>query len=238
FYTAENLPFGATFTYHLKDALKTLKQTRQETEKEAAKKGERAPYPTPEQLRAEAEEEPPAMLVLISDTAGNVIRTLTGPVTQGFHRVAWNLRAPAPSLPRPRPPDAEDNLFAEEPSGALVLPGRYRVSLAKRVGGVTSSLAGPQEFAVTVDRIATVPRDERLALFEFQQKVGRLQRAVLGALDAANGLTARLEQAKRAIDHTPGVDPRWKDVVRSLEKDNRAILRALRGDTVLRARHE
>src|SRR5262249_5599498 len=27
FYTAENLPFGATFTYHLKDALKTLKQT-------------------------------------------------------------------------------------------------------------------------------------------------------------------------------------------------------------------
>jgi photosystem II stability/assembly factor-like uncharacterized protein len=237
FYAAENPPFGSVFTYHLKDEIKTRKQQRQEAEKEAAKKGGRVPYPSPEQLRAEEEEEAPTVLAVVSDADGNVIRTLTGPVTKGFHRVAWNLRTPAPSLPRPRPPGSEENLFAEPPSGPLVLPGRYRVSLAKRVGGATTTLAGPQEFTVAVDRITTVPSEDRKVLFEFQRKVARLQRAVQGTLEAANGLTGRLEQIKRAIDQTPGVDPKWNDVVRRLEKQNRDILRALRGDVTLRTRN-
>src|SRR5207244_4257717 len=50
FYTAENPPFGATFTYSLKDGLKTRKQKRQAAEKEAAKSGKTPPYPTPAEL--------------------------------------------------------------------------------------------------------------------------------------------------------------------------------------------
>ena len=39
YYTAENPPFGATFTYYLKDELRKLgKAKRQEMEKEVAKK--------------------------------------------------------------------------------------------------------------------------------------------------------------------------------------------------------
>jgi hypothetical protein len=34
------------------------------------------------------------------------------------------------------------------------------------------------------------------------------------------------------------VEPKWQDTVRSLQKRNRAILRAMRGDTALRARNE
>ncbi len=45
FYTADNPPFGATFTYYLKEKLKTKKEQRQEAEKEAAKKNETLPYP-------------------------------------------------------------------------------------------------------------------------------------------------------------------------------------------------
>ena len=51
FYTAENPPFGATFTYYLKEELKTKKQERQEAEKEAAKKKVQAPYPGRDELR-------------------------------------------------------------------------------------------------------------------------------------------------------------------------------------------
>src|SRR5262249_52539861 len=40
FYAAENPPFGAVFTYHLKDAIKSEKQKRRDVEKEAAKKGD------------------------------------------------------------------------------------------------------------------------------------------------------------------------------------------------------
>src|SRR5262249_44687704 len=45
-------------------------------------------------------------------------------------------------------------------------------------------------------------------------------------------------QIKRALDQTPGIDSKWKDDVRTLEKRNREILRNLRGDVALRARNE
>jgi hypothetical protein len=238
FYAADNPPFGATFTYYLKEEIKTLKQKRHEAEKEAEKKKEPPPLPTREQLRAEAEEEPPTILLTVADADGRVVRTITGPITKGFHRVAWNLRQPAPALPRPRPAEAADDLFAEEPSGPFVMPGKYRVSLAKRVGGVVTPLAGPQEFAVVVEGSDRLASTDRKTLFEFQQKVARLDRAVSGALDAANELNNRLAQIQRALDQTLGVEERWKEAVRSLEKRNRDLLRALRGDVALRERNE
>jgi photosystem II stability/assembly factor-like uncharacterized protein len=238
FYAADNPAFGATFTYYLKETIKTRKQKRQEAEKQALKKKTTPPYPSQEQLRAEAEEEAPAILLTISDLSGMVVRTINGPVTQGFQRVSWNLREPAPALPKPRPPEADDDLFREEPSGPLVLPGRYKVTLGKRVGGVVTPLAGPQEFVVVFEGTPSTILADRKGLFEFQEKVARLQRAVSGALEAANALNARLEQIKRALDQTPAAEAKWKDMARSLEKRNRDILRALRGDTALRTRNE
>lgn len=238
FYTAENPPFGATFTYHLKDTIQTRKQQRRDAEKAATKKKADSPYPSKDQLRAEAEEEAPAIIITVTDTSGTVVRTLTGPVTAGFHRVSWDLREPAATLPRPRSPEADDDLFVESPGGPLVMPGPYRVALAKRVDGVMTPLARPQEFHVVVEGGATVAASEGKALGEFQRKAFRLQRAVSGALEAANGVTTRLEQIKRALDVTPGVEPKWHDFARALEKRNRAILVALRGDGILRGRNE
>src|SRR5262249_560614 len=131
FYTAANPPFGATFTYHLKEAIQTRKEKRQEAEKEAEKEGQRLPDPTPAEVRAEAEEEGPGVLITISGASWAVVRTITGPVTKGFHRVSWDLREPAPELPKPRAADPDEDLFTEEPSGPLVMPGRYRVALAR-----------------------------------------------------------------------------------------------------------
>ena len=238
FYTAENPPFGATITYYLKDTLKSLKQKRRDAEKAAEKKGGKVDYATKEPVRAEAEEEPPTILVTISDAGGKVVRTLTGPVTQGIHRVAWDLRVPSAVVPKPRPKEADEDLFVPEPQGHLVLPGAYKVSLAKRVGGVVTTLPGEQSFAVVVDGAGGLNPEDAKVLLVFQQKVSRLQRAVTGTLEAANELNDRLDKIKRALDHTPGVQPKWKDAVRSMEKQNREILQALRGDTILRARNE
>jgi len=129
-------------------------------------------------------------------------------------------------------------LFREEPSGPLVLPGTYKVSLAKRVNGKVTPLAGPVPFVVEAAGASSMNLADRKALQEFQQKVARLQRAVSGAVEAANELTGRLDQAKRALDQTPGIDSRWKDFARDLENANRQILRSLRGDVVLRGHNE
>src|SRR5262249_42501485 len=72
---------------------------------------------------------------------------------------------------------------------------------------------------------------------EFQQKVVKLDRAVAGTLETANDLNSRLDKVKQALDQTPGVDEKAKEQVRELIQRNRDILRALRGDVVLRSRN-
>jgi photosystem II stability/assembly factor-like uncharacterized protein len=229
FYAADNPAFGATFTYHLKEGLRTAKERR----KAARKKG--GAYPTPAQLRAEAEEEAPAVLLTVSDARGAVVRTLTGPVTKGFHRVSWDLRGPSASVPPVRAAGSDEDLFRERAFGPPVLPGTYKVTLSARVAGVERRLAGPVEFKVVLH---DADRGDLEALYAFQQKVVRLERAVQGALESARELEQRLGRIKRALDHTPAVPAKAKALAREAEKRNRDILRALRGDLVLRRRNE
>lgn len=236
FYTAENPPFGAVFTYYLKDPLKTKKVKRQEAEKEAEKKGIALNLPKLSELSAEEEEEAPAIIFTITDSGGRVVRRLTGPITAGMQRVAWDLRYPPPSLPPPPNPEAEDP-FNEGPAGPLVMPGGYKVSMAKRVDGVITPLSQPQEFQIVVEGQERMNAPDRTALVEFQQKVARLQRAVVGALEAANALRPRLVSIKRALLETPEAGGKLLDDAAALDKRTNEILRSLRGDQALRARN-
>ena len=238
FFTADNPPYGATFTYYLKEAPKTKKQRRQEAEREADRRGTPLPYPPLADLSAEEEEEAPAMIITVSDSTGRVVRRLNAPMTPGMNRVNWDLRYPAPTLAPPRPPDAEEDPFAEPPGGPMVMPGKYSVSLAKRVNGVVSRLSSPQEFSVYVEGQSNMTATDRAALVEFQQKVARLQRAVSGAVETANQMRQRLVQIKRALHETPAAEAKLLDDASSIEKRNNEILRALRGDTALRQRQE
>src|SRR5262249_22796883 len=76
------------------------------------------------------------------------------------------------------------------------------------------------------------------AVFEFQQRVGRLQGAVTGAIDTANELKTRLAAMKRALQQTPAADPKLYDDADSIDKRANEILRSLRGDPVLREHQE
>ncbi|MGH9945254.1 MAG: glycosyl hydrolase, partial [Pyrinomonadaceae bacterium] len=236
FYTAENPPFGATFTYYLKESLKTRKARRQEADAETEKKKLPPSIPRAEDLRAEEEEEAPAIILTVTDASGQVVRRLTGPSTAGMQRITWDLRSPASTLAPPPSPDGDD-AFGEPPSGPLVLPGAYKVSLAKRVGGVTTALAGPQEFTVAVEGQTAMTPTDRATLVAFQQRVARLQRAVIGALDTANSLRPRLIQIRRALIEAPAADERLLNQAAALEKRLNALLLVLRGDNVLRARN-
>jgi photosystem II stability/assembly factor-like uncharacterized protein len=238
FYTADNPAFGATFTYYLKDEYKTKKQKRLDAEKEAEKNHQPVPYPTLEELRAEAEEEPPTVLLSVMDPTGKVIRTLTGPVTAGIHRVTWDLREPGAALPRPKPQDADEDVFAEADVGPLVMPGSYRVTLSSRVGGTEILLIKPVEFNVVVDGQAGTSPDDLKALHEFQQKVMRLKRAAVATLDVANDLGGRIDKLKKTLDQTPVVEAKTREAMADLEKHHREMMRELRGDEALRARHE
>ena len=98
FYAAENPPYGAVFTAYLKEKIKTKKEKRQEAEKEAAKKNQTLPYPTNDELRAEAEEAKPEVYFVVYDESGAAIRRVEGSTDAGFQRAAWDLRYPAPQV--------------------------------------------------------------------------------------------------------------------------------------------
>jgi hypothetical protein len=236
YFIADNPPFGASLTYYLKETLKTRKEKRQDAERDAEKKGTPSAYPTLEQLRAEDEEEAPAIILTVADPAGSVVRRLTGPAKSGIQRVAWDLRYPAPTLGQARPVDDEEG--GAGPSGSLVMPGEYNVSIAKRVDGVITQLAGPVGFKVVIEGSNQMNPSDRAALVEFQQKVSRLQRAVTGASSLANDLKTRLTQIKRAIQETPAAVENLRNDAQALDGRLNDILRSLRGDNTARARND
>lgn len=235
FYTADNPPFGATVTWYLKDALRTRKEKRQETEREAERRGAPVGWPTREQLRAEEEEDAPAIVVTVTDSSDRVVRRLTGPATAGIQRLSWDLRYPAANLSAPPPPDADFDF--EPPSGPLVMPGTYKILVSKRVDGVITPLGPAQEFQIVVEGQENMSVADRTALVEFQQKALRLQRAVNGATQAANALRPRLTAIKRAIAETPSLPNRLYEDAMALEKRNNEIIRLLSGDAAARQRN-
>ncbi len=237
FFTAPNPPFGARFTYYLKDALKTKKERRIEAEHEAEKSGKALAYPTPDELRAEADEPAPTIVLTVTDADGNVVRYVEGPVTGGFHRASWDLRYPPSSLPPARPQEPDDD-ERRGPQGPLVMPGTYRATLGQRVGGVWTDLAGPQTFNVVAEGIQQMSPGDRAALVVFQRKVARLQGAVIGALESANSIKERLAQIDRALEATPAADRKLGDDALAIRHQFEQLLRALRGDDVLRSYQE
>ncbi len=232
FFTAPNPEFGAVFTYYLKESFRTKRQVRREAER----RGGEVPYPPIDQLVAEAEEEPPSVMLTVRDATGNVVRRLTGPTAAGMHRVAWDLRYPSGQLAPPRPPGdqgGEGGGFRGAASGNLVMPGKYSVSVSKRVGGVWTQLGQPQSFNVMTEGLNTMAAADREKLFEFQQKVARLQRSVNGATSFGTEMKARIATARRALLETPAMNEKIIDDATSIDKRLNEILKALRGDQLL-----
>lgn len=230
FYTADNPTYGVALTYYLKDGYKTLKQQRLDTEKEADKKKVTTAYPSNEQLVAEADEEAPAIILTITDASGHVVRRITGPAAKGVQRVTWDLRTPAPAVAAPRNADDDDD-FDGPSGGHFVLPGKYSVSLAKRVNGVVTALGVPQTFDVTPE--APLPKP----YIDFQTKLDKLRRAMSGAMEAANSAKVRTAAAKRAIQDSTA-DLKLRDQASALDARALGILRHLRGNEVLAQRQE
>ncbi len=236
FFTAPNPPFGTTFTFYLKDELKSRRKQRQEADKNLEKEGGSLVYPAWDVLRAEERERDPQLLFTVMDEEGNVVRRITTSGKAGLRRINWDLRFP-PSNPV-RLGGGEENLFGPGPRGPMVAPGRYKVQMAKVVDDVVTPLGEPQTFEIAPLENATLPVTDRAALLDFQRRTARLQRAALGAVSAADETETRINFLQRAILDTPGADPKLIQQVRSIELRLRDIQERLIGDPVLGARNE
>lgn len=238
YFAAPNPAYGATFTYYLKEGSKTLRQKRLEAEREAEKQGRTPPYPTAEQLRAEADEEPVRVVLTVMGSDGEVVRRLTGPSAAGVHRVTWDFRRPgfSPVTAAEDVPQASrggrGGGFRGGGAGAgfPVAPGAYRVSLTRVQAGKTESLAGPVSFTVLAEGDEKLTTEERKALDAFRKRAGNLQRTLQATLEVANAAMARIRALRRAIDEAPKASDKLSNDAAAIEARLRDALRELQGD--------
>jgi photosystem II stability/assembly factor-like uncharacterized protein len=238
FYVAPNPPFGAVFTYYLKDELKTLKKQRVQKEKEVEKEGgEVPPYPTWEELQKEGREDEPVIIATVKDAAGTVVRRVTGPVTAGFHRISWDLRYP-PTNPATLTDSNGDNPFDHPPQGPMAVPGTYTVSFAQRVDGKLTPLGAPQSFTAVPLGLASLPAEDRPAVLAFQEKTARLLRAVLGANALLKETQERLKYIHRALLNTAKAGDSLIDEADALQNRLADLDIKLNGNSVIRSHNE
>jgi photosystem II stability/assembly factor-like uncharacterized protein len=212
YFVAPNPPFGAVFTYYLKEELATAQERRRESEKELEKSGEDTPYPGWEALRQEEIEEAPAMVLTVTDANGKIVRRIEGPVTAGFHRVAWDLRYPlsAPWKPEDDKPEYIEFLGPQAP------PGQYSVSLAKRVNGQLIDLGTSQPFEVISIQERGLPGASANEVAAFAMQLDQLNRQVTGAESAIATLLTETGAIKETLLRS-SAPQELRDQTRSLE---------------------
>jgi len=177
YFVAPNPPFGAVFTYYLKEDLLSQSEQRGKNEKKLAEAGEDAPFPGWNVIRSEETEMDPSVVLTVRDSDGTVVRKVEGQVTAGFHRVAWDLRYP---LSAPWTPETPGETYIDIP-GPLAKPGAYTVSLAKRIDGNLTELAPAQSFKVEVMREPGLKGATPAEVVDFTLQLDDLNRQVSGA---------------------------------------------------------
>jgi hypothetical protein len=229
FFTAENPPFGATFSYYLKDGIKTREAQRIEAEKKARKAGKEPKIPSYDELRAEEEQIEPKVFFTVRSNDGEVVRRIDGTTKKGIHRVAWDLRFPS-ARPTSIKEASERAPWERNPVGPLALPGTYTVTMSSTVDGVTTDLAGPQEFEVVDLGLNSFAAEDPVAARAFQEKTWELERAVRGAIKWAAEAESRLAHTRKALYDTPDADTALLAESQRLQAELDDILVQLSGD--------
>ncbi len=227
YFTAPNPPFGAIFTYYLKNSLKSQKEIRQQDENKAQKTGAEISYPTNQQLTAEAMQPSPRIELKITDASGNVVSRVEGPVSAGIHRVSWDLSYPSMV--------AGNDPRGGSGGGPFVVPGKYSATLYKQVDGKMTELSGPQSFDVYVPGQDTMPAAEHEALAAFQRKAADLHGAINAALQVADRLGERLDRIENALNQTSSNVGNLRLKVYDMRIELDSVLIQLRGNQTLQA---
>mgnify|MGYP002124511641 CR=1 FL=1 len=198
FFTAKNPPFGAVFTYYLKDDLQSLREQRLEREEELGD-NEDVPFPGWDNLEAEKRQEGPKVILTIRDSDGNVVRKVEGPTSSGFHRVNWNLRYPSKDIV-----ELEQEEGGWYDGGFMATPGTYTATLSQKVLGEVKQLSEPVEFEVkplregTLERASNTTIDEfRETLETFQQNLTQTENTLEKQLNRVNAMKTALSRASQ-----------------------------------------
>jgi photosystem II stability/assembly factor-like uncharacterized protein len=196
-FTSPNPPYGAVFTYYLKEAIKTKKQIRSQKEKEQIDKKQKVSFPGWDEVEAERRQDKPKIWLTVKNTNGEVIRRIEGKNSKGFNRIAWNLKWP--------PTDAIVNKETVNRGfiGAGVAPGEYSVTLSKEVDGVVTDLSEPMPFIVERMYKGALDGADPQVTAAFWRETEILNKSVTAASKVMEKTIYKVELMQKALLRTP-----------------------------------
>lgn len=223
-----NPPFGATFTYYLREAPLTAKKARQAEEKKLREAGSDVAFPGWETLNAEPLEGEPQLLLLVRDAAGEPLRSLPVKAEAGLHRASWDLRLGPPDPIRLKQPEFVEP-WSSPPQGALVPPGVYSVELLLLTANGVQPLGEKQSF--TVKPVPTDAADADFApVAAFQRHMFDLARQVAGARVEIGRSEDRLAHMRVAVVQTAVLPPTLLSDIDTARRQLAALKTQLSGD--------
>ncbi len=226
-YRAKNPPYGATFTYYIKDIPKTKQEQRRDKEKLLIKAKARIPIPKPIELESEKNEIPPYLIFTITDSQGNEIRKITTKANKGVNRVNWNLRY---LWDNPIKPLNEFKPTKNDNSGILVLPGDYFVKVGFVYENKQSELIAATPFKVKRLNNTSLPTADEKSLADFQLKLKELARISWGTVALQTDLSTKINSLLQASMKTNAVPKATMDKLYELREGLKTIQWQLRGE--------
>lgn len=225
----DNPPFGALISYYLRDGYKATSDRRREEELKKLRDGDDTPFPDWDTLSAEDQEESPELVVTVRDSEGVLVRRFTAPATEGFHRVAWDLRyRPAGKARIAAPPPAEEKTRLT--LGPMVAPGEYSVELHARVNGELRELGTPQTVVVQAFDQSPESADDAAAVVAFQQRTVKLLEASEAAGLKLSEIREQLLLLDAALRDTAAAPESSRQQLRQLGERHAALSQRLHGD--------
>jgi len=215
-YRAENPPFGAIFTYYLKEDIKSLKEIRKSKEKKLDKEEADIPFPGWEALEEEESEDAPFLVFTVRDAGGKIVNHVKAAAKKGFHRVNWDLRVASDRVIDPMS-SAELDV---ESRGYLADPGEYSVKMYVVQRGDVEQLGEQVTFSIKElydGVLEPVPQDVvdwfrkdlketmmaygtlRLDLRKAKNNVSAMKNACFRMDGDANALLERVYDAQRKV---------------------------------------
>ncbi len=195
-YMAPNPPYGAVFTYYVKESMTTLKGERKKNEGKLNKENKDIPFPGWDKLEKERLQDQPSLWLVIKDNGGNVIRRLALPNGAGFKRVTWDMRYPATDAIT----KIEDMIRGY--TGSMVAPGMYSATLYKQKDGVAEQIAEPLEFAIERMYDGALPSAAPEITAGFWRENEILNRSVTAAAKVLDNALERVKILEKALLRT------------------------------------
>lgn len=222
-YTAENPPFGAVFTYWLRDGYRSLETERKERER-AVEAGQDVTFPGWDALEAELREQGPTVQIEIRDAAGNVVNRVNGPTSAGIHRVNWEMDYASKLLI-----GLEGSGGGFRRGGFMALPGTYTATLIKLQQGEVTRLAGPVEFDVVPLTEGALPRVSADVVAAFREDLLAFQHDLARTGNTLEEQIQRVEAMQTALARADAPDADLADRLYQARLDLLDIQERLQG---------